>query len=108
MGPYLVIRASAQHPDIGQRPVQLTVSTPCATLLNVQLKSTDPITIGLQVPTGQPMVHWSVKVSRTFQPSDFGAEDQRHLGATVSEEFTASAERFRKQEHTAVLSPCLL
>ena len=102
---YLVLRLAAPLPDIAQQPVQLTLSTPCATILDLPLRSTDPVTVGLQVQPGQPMVHWTVKVSRTFKP---GAEDNRRLGATVSAEFTGSAERFREQQHTAVLPACLL
>jgi hypothetical protein len=102
---YLLLRLAAPHPDIAQQPVQLTVSTPCAAILDVPLRSSDPVTVGLQIPAGQRMIHWTVKVSRTFKP---GAGDARRLGATVSAEFTGSGDRFREQQHTTVLQPCLL
>jgi hypothetical protein len=54
------------------------------------------------------MVHWTVRVSRTFRPSTFGSEDTRELGAMVAAEFTGSGDRFRQQQHPAVLQPCLL
>jgi hypothetical protein len=108
-GRYLLLRLAAPHPDIAQQPVQLTLSTPCAGILDLQLRSTDPVTVGLQLPPGQSMVHWTVRVSRTFKPSAFGTvEDTRRLGATVAAEFTGSADRYREQQHTAVLSACLL
>jgi len=105
---YLILRLAAPHPDIAQQPVQLTLSTPCAAILDLPLRSSNPVTVGLELAPGQPMVHWTVKVSRTFSPSASGAEDTRRLGATVSAEFTGSAERFRQQQHTAVLQACLL
>src|SRR5690606_11713182 len=97
-----------QHPDLMQRPVQLTVSTPCATVLDVPVTSAGQFTLGLKVPEGQPVIHWTIRVSRTFQPSDFGAPDTRRLGAAVAAKFTGSGEEFREQEHQAVLEPCLL
>jgi hypothetical protein len=105
---YLLLRLAAPHPDIAQQPVQLTVSTPCAAILDLPLRSTNPVTVGLQIPPGQRMVHWTVRVSRTFKPSEQGSEDNRRLGATVAAEFTGSGDRFREQQHTAVLPPCLL
>ena len=105
---YVLLTVDVQHPDVVQQPVQLTISTPCSTILDVPLRSTDPLTVGFQVPEGQKMVHWTIRVSRTFKPSDFGGEDTRRLGATVSAGFTGSAEVFRRQQHTAVLTPCLL
>jgi hypothetical protein len=107
-GKFIVLRLGAQHPDVAQRPVQLTLSTPCATVLELPISSPEPVTVGLQVPQGQRMIRWTIKVSRTFRPSDFGAADRRRLGATVSADFTDSPERFREQQHTATLTPCLL
>jgi hypothetical protein len=106
--PYVILHLAAPHPDVAQRPVQLTVSTPCATLLDTPISSSDAVTLGLQVADKRSMVHWTVRVSRTFQPLAFGGADTRELGATVAMEFTASAERFRQQQHTAVVPPCLL
>jgi hypothetical protein len=108
MGRYVLLRLGLQHPDMRERPVQITVSTPCRTVLTLPVSSTEPITVGLEVPDKQPMVHWTVSVSRTFQPSDFGGEDRRQLGATVSAGFTDSADTFRGQQHPVVISPCLL
>ena len=105
---FVILRLGAQHPDLAQRPVQLTVSTPCGTILDTPISSPDLVTLGLQLPDGARMVHWTVKVSRTFRPSDFGGEDRRKLGATVSMDFSDSSDRFREQKHTAVLPACLL
>jgi hypothetical protein len=105
---YIVMRLAVQHPDAAQRPVELTVSTPCQTILDRALQSADPLTLGLQLPSGQKMLHWTVKVSRTFQPSANGAGDTRQLGAMVAAQFTGSGDQFREQEETAVLKPCLL
>jgi hypothetical protein len=105
---FILLRLGAQHPDMTQRPVQLTVSTPCSTVLDVAVTSPDLVTLGLEVPEGQPMVEWTVQVSRAFHPSDFGGEDRRKLGATVSMDFSKSGDRFREQQHTAVIPRCLL
>jgi hypothetical protein len=102
-GKYLVLKLAAPQPDVTQRAVQLTVSTPCGNLLDVALTSPEPLTLGLQVPEGLDTVHLIVKVSRTFRPSDLGGDDRRTLGATVASEFTDSGDRFRDQERTAVL-----
>jgi len=74
----------------------------------VSLRSPESITVGLELPPGQKMVHWTVTVSRTFRPVNFGSEDMRELGAMVAAEFTASGERFHQQQHQTVLKPCLL
>ena len=100
---FVILRLGAQHPDLAQRPVQLTVSTPCGTVLDIPITSPDLVTLGMQMPDGQRMVHWTVKVSRTFRPSDFDGEDRRQLGATVSVDFTDSGDRFREQQHAVVL-----
>jgi len=75
---------------------------------DVSLRSPESITVGLELPPGQKMVHWTVNVSRTFRPANFGSEDMRELGAMVAAEFTGSGERFRQQQHPTVLKPCLL
>lgn len=101
---YVVMRLGVQHPDLAEQPVELTVSTPCGTIVDMPMRSIDPVTVGIEVPPGQKMVHWTVRVSRTFKPSAFGAaEDTRELGATVAAEFTGSADRFRQQQHTTTL-----
>jgi len=105
---YLVMRLAVQHPDLAQRPVEVTVSTPCGPVADVSLRSPESITVGLELPPGQKMVHWTVNVSRTFRPANFGSEDMRELGAMVAAEFTGSGERFRQQQHPTVLKPCLL
>ena len=107
-GRYVLLKLGVQHPDMRERPVQLIVSTPCQTVLDLPVSAPEPVTVALQVPQGQRMVHWAVKVSRTFQPSDFGGEDRRELGATVAAEFTDSGDRAREQQHQAVLAACLL
>jgi hypothetical protein len=105
-GRYVLLRLGLQHPDLRDRPVQVTVSTPCQRLVDLPVDSPDPITVGFEMPHGQRMVHWTVKVSRTFQPVDFGGDDRRELGATVAAEFTDSGDRFREQQHTMVLDQC--
>jgi hypothetical protein len=99
--PYVVMRLGLQHPDLAQRPVDLTVSTPCGTILHQSLRSPEPVTVGIEIPPGQKMVHWTVEVSRTFRPA--GTDDTRELGAMVAAEFTGSGDRFRQQQHTTVL-----
>jgi len=105
---YVVMRLAVQHPDLAQQPVELTVSTPCGSVADLSLRSPDPVTVGLEIPPGQKMVHWTVRVSRTFRPANSGSEDTRELGAMVAAEFTGSGDRFRQQQHPAVLQPCLL
>ena len=105
---YVVMTLGVQHPDLVQQPVELTVSTPCGDVADISLRSPDPVTVGLEIPPGQKMVHWTVKVSRTFRPRNYGSGDMRELGAMVAAEFTGSGERFRQQQHQTVLQPCLL
>jgi hypothetical protein len=100
---YVLLKLGVQHPDVVQQPVQLTIATACGTALSLPVNSTDPITVGLEVPDGQKMAHWAIKVSRTFQPSAFGGDDTRRLGATVATGFTGSADVFRRQQHTLTL-----
>ena len=107
-GRFVLLRIAAPHPDVASRPVQLTVSTPCSTLLRTTLSSPDPITIGMEVPEGQRTVHWTVTVSRTFRPSDFDGNDRRTLGSTVSADFTDSSESYRNQQHALRVASCLL
>jgi hypothetical protein len=105
---YTYLTVGAQHPDIARQPVRLVVSTPCATVVDVQLTSQSAVTIALQVPPTQPTLHTIVRVSRTWQPSAFGGQDQRHLGATVAIESTNSADLWATAQRRVVLTPCLL
>jgi hypothetical protein len=82
------------------------LTTPCSTILSTSIHSPDPISIGLELPAGVRMMHWTLNVSRTFRPSDFGGDDRRELGATVSSEFTDSADRFRSQEQKVLVKNC--
>jgi hypothetical protein len=106
--PYLVMRLSVAHPDSATNPVRLTVSSRCETLLDVQLTSAQPITLGLELPEGERVADIAVEVSRTWRPAAFGTDDPRRLGAAMAAEFTGSGERFREQQQKRVLSRCLL
>jgi hypothetical protein len=105
---YVWLTLGVEHPDAAQQPVQLTVSTPCATLLNMPLTSAAPVTLAVAMPPGQSMFEAIITVSRTWQPSAFGAPDQRHLGARVTLESTGSGDRFREAQHQVMPSRCLL
>ena len=56
-GQFIVLRLAAPQPDHGNAPVQLTITTPCFNVLDLPVTSPDAITVGLQVPQGQPMLH---------------------------------------------------
>jgi hypothetical protein len=101
---YILLKLAVPQPDVAQRPVQLTVSSPCGPLIDVPVTSPEPVTLGIEMPQGQKMVHLTVAVSRTFRPSDFGGEDTRRLGAIAGWEFSDSAEKAREQQHTATVS----
>jgi hypothetical protein len=105
---YLWATLGARHPDIAQQAVHLTVSTPCTTLIDQDLSSPAPVTLGLEIPPGQATLHLIVKVSRTWQPSAVGGQDDRHLGVTVGLIPTNNSDRWQEVQRRAVLQPCLL
>ena len=100
---FVILRLGAQNPDLAQRPLQVTVTSPCATVLDIPVSTPELVTLGLRMPQGQRMVHWTVKVSRVFRPSDFGGGDRRKLGATVAMDFSNSGDSFKELQHQAVL-----
>jgi hypothetical protein len=103
---WLVIRVWAHHPDISSSPVGVKLTTRCATLLDQQLTSTDPVTIGVLLPEGVTSVEAQLDVSRTWRPSDFGGTDSRALGAGITADFVETRAIAEETGRQVELAPC--
>lgn len=99
---WLVVRLWAHHPDIGERPVEVTLSAPCGVVFHHALGTPRPITIGILLPVGLDTVDATVRVSRTWRPADVGAEDPRTLGAAVATAFVDDPDLVYSQDYSAV------
>ncbi len=86
-GAWLMARVWVAHPDVDRRPVHVTLKTPCQVLLDQTFATTAPETMALALPDGGAAVDVSVTVSRTWQPTAYGSDDRRHLGAGVALDF---------------------
>ena len=88
----LVLHLWGAHPDLGRSPVQVSVATPCGEVFEGTLPdASNPVELALQIPEGQRTVAATVRVSRTWQPSQVirGSTDWRTLGAAVSEDWVS-------------------
>jgi hypothetical protein len=83
----LLVRLWAHHPDITERPVTFTISSPCGQILQRELTDTAPVVIGVLIPPGIPAIDATVRVVRTWSPAEYGASDGRPLGVAVSTDF---------------------
>jgi hypothetical protein len=81
------------HPDVSRDPVRVTIATPCGVLVERTLNSTDPLSIGLELPPDERIFEAVVRVSRTWRPSAFGQRDRRELGAGVTADFVPDRKR---------------
>lgn len=92
---WMLLRVWVQHPDAASSPVGVTLSTPCQTLVTDELRSSEPITIGIELPDGTQMLEATLRSSRTWQPAPEGKGDSRHLGAAVVAVFVSNADDAR-------------
>ena len=98
--PWLVMRLWAHHPDIEERPVEVTLSAPCGVLFTQRLNSTTPIAVGIELPGGSDTLDATVRVSRTWRPEDHGTGDTRHLGVAVAAEFVDDRQLVFAQDYS--------
>jgi hypothetical protein len=103
---WLVVRLWASHPDIQALPVEVRLSTPCGVLWNEPLRTVDPVTLGVVLPPALGSVDTTVDVSRTWQPSAFGSDDERRLGVGISMSFVGSSSQAEEQTYTARWPDC--
>jgi hypothetical protein len=103
---YMAIRFWASHPDIAERPVHVTVTSPCGVLFDEDLTSERSMSLGLTVPEGQRTLEADVRVSRTWSPADFGQPDHRQLGVGIVADFSDDPAFATNQLRAVKLSGC--
>jgi len=91
--PWVVMHVWVHHPDVSRDPVRVTIATPCGVLVERTLNSTDPLSIGLELPPDERIFEAVVRVSRTWRPSAYGQRDRRELGAGVTADFVPDQKR---------------
>ena len=90
--PWLVVRTWIQHPDASsERPVTLSVVTPCQVVFERTLVDSIPVEFVLRLPNTDDRIDLAVRVSRTWSPASFGSSDTRELGAGLVTDFVDSA-----------------
>ena len=104
--PWLVVRLWAHHPDIGEHPVGVTIASSCGVVFNRELKSSTPISVGIELPSGTSTVDWLVRVSRTWLPAEHGAEDPRKLGVAVGTDFVDDRQLVFSQDYVEKWPKC--
>jgi hypothetical protein len=104
--PWLVVRLWAHHPDVTEIPVGVTLSTACGVVWSGDLRTRDTVDIGVTLPDRLRVVDATVSVSRTWQPSDHGSADTRHLGVGIDTEFVDSPDDVRGRAQTAAWPVC--
>ncbi|HLG57717.1 MAG TPA: O-antigen ligase family protein [Vicinamibacterales bacterium] len=103
---WLVIRFWAHHPDIAANPVRVTLTSPCGVLFDGALTTTDPVSLGVTLPEGQPALLASLHVSRTWKPSDQGGDDDRDLGVGIVADFVSDPVLATAQTRAVTVSAC--
>jgi hypothetical protein len=103
---FMAIRLWANHPDIGSRPVHVTVTSPCGLLFDEDLTSDRSMSLGLVVPEGQRTFEADVRVSRTWSPADAGEPDHRQLGVGIVADFSSDPAFATNQLRAVKLSGC--
>jgi len=90
---WLVVRLWANHPDIARKPVRITLSAPCGAAFEETVRTSDAISVGIELPEAQREVDARLHVSRTWKPSRHGGTDTRELGAGVVLDFVDTREQ---------------
>ena len=103
---YMAIRFWAHHPDIASKPVHVTVTSPCGLLFDEDLASDASMSLGMALPEGQRTLEATVRVSRTWSPSDAGDPDDRQLGVGIVADFSKDQAFATSQLRAVKLSGC--
>jgi hypothetical protein len=89
--PWLVLRLWADHPDLAQEPVHVTLSAQCGAFFDTTLSGPDRVTVGVHVPEMYRAVDLHVAVSRTWSPAQHGGPDRRRLGVALVHGYAGEA-----------------
>jgi hypothetical protein len=103
---WFVIQIWAQHPDVEQNPVHVTVTTPCGTLFDQALDGRARRSVGVMLPEGQRSLDATIRVSRTWQPSAYGIPDTRRLGVGIAGDSVANREQAMAADVPVELQAC--
>ena len=103
---FMAIRFWAHHPDIASKPVHVTVTSPCGLLFDEDLASDASMSLGMALPEGQRTLEATVRVSRTWSPSDAGEPDDRRLGVGIVADFSKDQAFATSQLRAVKLSGC--
>jgi hypothetical protein len=103
---WLVVRLWVSHPDIAKQPVRITMSTPCGAAFEETVRTSDPISVGIELPEAQRALDARLRVSRTWRPSDHGANDTRKLGAGIALDFVDTREQALAQMRRVTWPVC--
>jgi hypothetical protein len=85
--PWVKLTVAVNHPDIGRRPVRVTMSVDGAKVLATTVSNSGQMTAFAPVSKSRPRIVVDASVSRVMRPADFGGADPRDLGAMVQWEF---------------------
>ena len=102
----MVMRVWVHHPDVARNPVRITIATPCGTVVERTLSSTEPLSIGLELPPDERIFDAIVRVSRTWHPSAYGQRDPRELGAGVTADFVPDRKRVLEEGSVYRVEEC--
>lgn len=83
-GPWLRFRMWVHHPDAANHPVGVSVRINDAIAFRRLLKNSDPIDVYAPTPQNDSRVVVTIRVSRTWRPSEFQGADTRNLGVGVA------------------------
>lgn len=80
---WLKLSVSVNHRDLDTKPVDVKVWRDRELVLKARLRTTDPVTQYIRVPTSEKRVLIETWASRVVRPSDVGMKDTRELGVMV-------------------------
>jgi hypothetical protein len=100
-----MLRVWVEHPDKATNPVHVSIDTPCGVLLDRTLTTSEPVTLGVELPEGQPTAQVDVRVSRTWRPRTYGVPDDRDLGAALVTDFVAGPSVLAQQSGPPIAWP---
>jgi hypothetical protein len=103
---WFLVRVWVQHPDVARAPVRVTITTRCRTLFDEELRSADPVGIGVEVPEGTETLDAVVHTSRTWRPPPRFPGDRWELGAAVIAAPLRTAEEARANLRLVAVGAC--
>ncbi len=104
--PWMLVRGWLAHPDLAEHPVDVRLATPCEVVWERTIDSPERFTVAIRLPPGQGRVTLSTHVSRTWNPSHWGSDDRRVLGAALIVSFIESEAGITDVRPLVDLQPC--